>query len=74
MGILTRKQGEDFVITSDRGADDSSTKRAPKRARLDIYVVWTGDHWSDAMTDAKKFNTLDSADDYVRANYVLISQ
>ena len=63
-----------FVITSDRNAEDAPTKRAPKRTRLEVYEVWTGDHWSAAMTDAKKFDTLDKADDYVRANYALISQ
>ena len=74
MGILTRKQGDEFVITSDRTADEIPTKRAPKRTRLDVYEVWTGDHWSAAVTDAKTFDTLDNADDYVRANYALISQ
>jgi hypothetical protein len=69
MGIMTRKQGSEYVITSDRGSDDSPTNRAPKRAMPDAYEVWTGTAWSTSMPEAKTFATLDAADEYVRANY-----
>ena len=73
MGILTRKQGESYVIASDREGDNPPAKRAPKRLS-DIYQVWTGDAWSIDMDDAKLFETLDDADDYVRANYAQVSR
>jgi len=68
MGILTRRQGESFVITSDRIAQEPQTKRAP--ARLNgVYQVWTGAHWSTNVDEAMNFASLDEADEYVRANY-----
>ena len=69
MGILTRKQGGDFVISSDRWATDAPTSRAPKMRPSNSLAVWTGESWSDVMTDAKTFETLDDADEYVKANF-----
>ena len=69
MGILTRRQGEVFVITSDRPSDVSSpTTRAPARL-TEVYQVWTGVRWSVSREDAVSFASLDAADEYVRANY-----
>jgi hypothetical protein len=69
MGILTRKQGTDYVIGSDRSATDAPTNRAPKGKSSDSLAVWTGEAWSAQMTDAMTFDTLDEADEYVRANF-----
>ena len=69
MGIMTRQQGTDYVITSDRSSDDTRTSRAPKNAKPEVYEVWTGERWSADMGEAMPFETLDDADDYVRANY-----
>jgi hypothetical protein len=68
MGILTRKHGEEFVISSDHGAPTASSARAPRRMN-DIYQVWTGSEWSANIDDAVRFGSLDDADDYVRVNY-----
>lgn len=69
MGILTRRQGDVFVITSDRPSDASSpTTRAPARL-TDVYQVWTGARWSTSREDAVSFASLDAADEYVRANF-----
>jgi hypothetical protein len=68
MGILTRKQGERFVITSDRAVNEAISHRAPKTKPADAYRVWTGAQWSEQPTEAATFGTLDGADDYVRAN------
>jgi hypothetical protein len=68
MGILTRKQGTGFVIGSDRSATDAPTTRPPKGRPSDIIAVWTGETWSAVMTEAMMFDTLDDADEYVRAN------
>jgi hypothetical protein len=69
MGIMTRRQGTEFVISSDRGANDAPTSKAPKGRPSENYEVWNGDNWSTISTDAKTFDTLDAADDYVRANF-----
>jgi hypothetical protein len=69
MGILTRKQGTGFVIGSDRNATDAPTTRPPKGPLSDSIAVWTGESWSAVMTEAMTFDTLDDADEYVRANY-----
>jgi Flp pilus assembly protein TadG len=69
MGILTRKQGMSFVIGSDRGATDAPTKRPPKGRLSCSVAVWTGDRWSAVTTEAITFDTLDDADEYVRANF-----
>ena len=72
MGIMTRKQGTAFVITSDSCSATAPTVRAPKR-QSDVYEVWTGERWSVAMEEAKLFDTLDHADEYVRANYAKVT-
>ena len=72
MGILTRKRGEAFIITSDRSAGEAPTSRAPKRV-TDPVRVWTGVEWSTLADDAKVFDTLDTADEYVRMNYALVN-
>jgi hypothetical protein len=69
MGILTRKQGTDYVISSDRSAAVAPTGRAPKGRPSDSYEVWTGNTWSALMTEAMIFNSLDEADEYVRVNF-----
>ena len=72
MGILTRKQGEVFVITSDRCADSSPTTRAPARLS-DTYEVWTGVRWSSTKAEAINFASLADADEYVRANFAKVT-
>jgi hypothetical protein len=67
MGVMTRDQGERFVVTSDRILGEPKSIRAAKRLS-GTYLVWTGDSWSSAMTDAKTFETAEAADDYIRAN------
>ena len=73
MGIMTRRQGADFVISSDRSAADAPTNRAPKGQPSANYEVWTGTTWSPVMTEAKTFGTLDDADDYVRVNFAAVT-
>jgi hypothetical protein len=73
MGILTRSQGDLFVISSDRSADGFSAARPPRRVSED-YLVWTGQQWSPAKDEALTFALLDAADEYVRANMRLLSQ
>ena len=72
MGILTRKQDNAFVITSDRVADSQPTKRAPARLS-DVYEVWSGTRWSNDRADALIFRSLDEADEYVRANFAKLA-
>ena len=67
MGVMTRDRGEVFVITSDRSLDEAQNKRVAKKMS-NTYLVWTGDSWSSVMTDAKTFETMDAADEYIRAN------
>ena len=69
MGILTRKQGTGYVIGSDRFATDAPTTRAPKSPLTTSIAVWTGESWSAEMAEAMMFDTLDNADEYVRANF-----
>jgi hypothetical protein len=69
MGVMARKAGEEFIITSDRVVGEVPSVRAPKKRVAEVYQVWTGHAWSPTMTDAKTFTTLDVADEYVRANY-----
>jgi hypothetical protein len=69
---MTRKQGEQFVITSDRALADAPSKHAPKRSS-EIGYVWTGSAWSTTVAEAKAFHTLDEADEYTRLNYAQIS-
>jgi hypothetical protein len=70
MGILTRRQGNHYVISSDHTADVAN-KRAPRHL-TDDYQVWTGKQWSANTTDALNFESLDEADEYVRANYAMV--
>ena len=73
MGVMTRKQGTEYVISSDRSATDIPTTRAPARRPTDSYEVWTGKNWSAEMSEAKTFGTLDDADEYVRANFAKVT-
>lgn len=68
MGILTRQLGTHFIISSDQDLDQKGTKRAP-RFQSDVYRVWTGMDWSTNQSEALSFESLDDADEYVRANY-----
>ena len=72
MGILTRQQGDTFVITSDRAFGASPTTRAPTRL-TEVYEVWTGTGWSTTREEAIGFKSLDAADEYVRANYASVA-
>ncbi len=72
MGIMTRQQGDTFVITSDRAFGASPTARAPTRL-TEVYEVWTGTCWSATREEAISFHSLDAADEYVRANYAKVS-
>jgi len=67
MGVMARMRDERFVITSDRNPDGPSIKRAPRNLS-DTYLVWTGESWSSVMSDALTFDTLEVAEDYIRAN------
>lgn|ERR1041385_232548 len=73
MGILTRKQGTGYVIGSDRLLSDAPTTRPPKSPVAASIAVWTGDAWSAVMDDAITFDTLDAADEYVKANYTRVA-
>lgn len=72
MGIMARKAGEQFILTSDRIAGDLPKKAAPRRQLVEVYQVWTGDKWSTTLADAKTFTTIDVADEYIRANYTRV--
>ena len=72
MGVMARKAGEEFIITSDRISGELPSVRAPKKRVTEVFQVWTGNAWSATMTDAKTFTTLDVADEYVRANYIQV--
>jgi hypothetical protein len=72
MGVMTRKSGESFIITSDRIAGELPTSHAPKKRVSEAHQVWTGDAWSATMADAKTFSAIDAADEYVRANYAQV--
>jgi len=73
MGILTLEQGGKYVISSDRLVTDAPVNRPPKGRPLGDYHVWTGDRWSSLKSDAKTFETMKAADEYVKANYRLLS-
>ena len=73
MGILTLQQGERYVISSDRSITDAPVNRPPMAKLSGDYQVWTGDAWSLLKTEAMTFDTLDDADEYVRANYARLS-
>ena len=72
MGFMTRQQGVTYVITSDHVVGETDRKRAP-RFRSDLFHVWTGAAWSTTGEEAISFNSLDEADEYVRANYATLS-
>jgi len=72
MGILTRQQGEVFVITTDRSSEEAPKTRAPARL-TDIYRVWTGAKWSETKEEAMSFKSLPAADEYVRANFAKVT-
>ncbi len=72
MGILTRRQDDEFVITSDQPRGTAAKTRAPARLN-DTYEVWTGDRWSTTKDEAIRFTSLEAADEYVRANYATIT-
>ena len=70
MGVMPRKSGEHFIITSDRSAGELPSKSAPKkRMDDDVLQVWTGSGWSTSHAAAAVFSGLDAADDYIRANF-----
>ncbi len=68
MGVMAREQGELFVITSDRTVGDSPSKTAPKKQNAEFYKVWTGVKWSTITADAKTFEAIEQADEYIREN------
>ena len=72
MGILTRKQSDRFVISSDLTDPLAKATRAPNRHN-DSYLVWTGLNWSLNINEAQFFDSMDDADEYVRANYPKLS-
>ncbi len=73
MGILTLQQDGKYVISSDRCVTDAPVSRPPKGKPSGDYQVWTGDCWSLVKADATAFDTLDDADEYVKANYHRLS-
>jgi hypothetical protein len=64
---MTLRQGDVFVIASDRASGTPRTARPPARPS-EAYEVWTGDNWSPTKTDAIGFGTVAAADEYLRAN------
>ena len=72
MGVMTRKSGEVFIITSDRAAGDLPTKHAPKARSSGVYQVWTENGWSATVADAKTFTAMGVAEEYIRANYARV--
>jgi hypothetical protein len=73
MGIMTRAEGDLFVITSDRPPGEWPTKHAPRRVSEGCQV-WTGTQWSPTRTEAMTFTSLEAADEYVRANFRQITE
>jgi hypothetical protein len=73
MGILTQQQDTKFVISSDRCMTDAPVNRPPKGRPSGAYHVWTGEVWTLDKAVAMTFNTLDEADEYVKANYARLS-
>jgi hypothetical protein len=71
MGIMSRKLGEQFVVTNDRMAGEPVSNTAPKRPVS--FRVWTSTGWSAELEAATTFPTLDLADEFVRANYAKVS-
>ena len=71
MGIMSRKLGEQFVVTNDRMAGEAPSNSAPKRPVS--FRVWTTTGWSAEHQNATTFPSLDLADEFVRANYAKVS-
>jgi hypothetical protein len=72
MGVMPRKSGEKFIITSDRVAGELPTNRVPSKKTTEVFQVWTGQEWSTTITDATFFTAIDVADEYIRANYARV--
>lgn len=72
MGVMPRKSGEKFIITSDRVAGELPSSRVPKKTPPEVFQVWTGQGWSATITDATLFSEIDVADEYIRANFVRV--
>ncbi len=72
MGVMPRKSGEKFIITSDRVAGELPSSRVPKKTPTEVFQVWTGQEWSVTTTDATFFTAIDVADEYIRANYARV--
>lgn len=69
MGVMSRKSGDNFIITSDRVAGELPIKHAPKKPHLEVFQVWTGDGWSPLIDAAAIFSTPEAADEYLRENF-----
>jgi hypothetical protein len=69
MGVMPRKSGENFIITSDKVVGEPPSKQAPKKPMPEVFQVWTGDSWSTSADTAAVFPALDAADEYIRANF-----
>lgn len=69
MGVMPRKSGDNFIITSDRLVGELPSKQASKKPLSDVFQVWTGNGWSASIAAATIFSALDAADDYIRANF-----
>lgn len=72
MGVMPRKSGENFIITSDRIAGELPSSRISKKPVSQVSQVWTGNGWSATITDATTFASIDVADEYIRANYARV--
>lgn len=72
LGVMPRKSGENFIITSDRVAGELPSHRVPKKTPSDVFQVWTGQEWSASITDATFFTAIDVADEYIRANFARV--
>jgi hypothetical protein len=69
MGVMSRKSGDNFIITSDRLAGELPVKHAPKKPLNGVFQVWTGDGWSQSIDAAVSFSEIEAADDYIRENF-----
>ena len=69
MGVMSRKSGDNFIVTSDRVAGELPIKHAPKKPQLQVFQVWTGDGWSPSLEAATIFPSQEAADEYIRANF-----
>ena len=72
MGILTRRQGDAYVITSDRVSHAVPLEACPGRLS-DVYQVWTSSGWSTEISAALLFRSMDEADEYIRTHYAQIT-